>query len=88
MKELKSYKTTTFESGKWIVDIVEKRDSFDAWLSIKNYGDKSYMFGSAKKQRHFDGTEWTQTFELFCATVEANLPEYKEIFMLEHITEE
>ena len=88
MKELKSYKTTTFESGKWIIDIVEKRDCFEAWLSIKNYCEKSYMFGSAKKQHHVNGTAWTQTFDFFCEIVEANLPEYKKIFLEEHIVEE
>lgn len=84
MKELKNWKTRTFESGKWIIDIVEKRDSFDAWLSIKNHGEKAYMFGSAKEQQELGGTPYTVDFDMFCELVEANLPEYKRIFLLEH----
>lgn len=88
MKELKTRKTRTFESGKWIIDIVEKQDSFDAWLSIKNYGEKAYMFGSAKTQHNLDGMEYTVDFDMFRSMVEINLPEYKRIFLLEHVEED
>lgn len=84
MKELKSYKTTVFESGKYLVYITERKDQFDAWLTRKNYGVMDYMFGSPKKQHELDGTEYTIDFDYFCELVECNLPEYKDGFELDH----
>lgn len=85
MTELKSYKTRTFKSGKWIIDIVEKKDEFESWLCVENYGEKSFMFGSSKKQHELDGTEYIIDFDYFRELVVENLPEYKRIFRLEHI---
>ena len=85
MKELKSYKTRTYRNGKWMIDIVEKKDEFESWLGAENFGEKSFMFGSPKKQHKLDGTEYIIDLEYFCELVEANLPEYKRIFRLEHI---
>ena len=84
MREIKSAKTHIFESGKYRVYITEKRDMFEAWLTRKNYGEMSYMFGLPKKQNTLDGQTYTIDFNHFCDLVEENLPEYKDIFALEH----
>ena len=84
MKELKSYKTAVYESGKYLVYITEKRDMYDAWLSRKDYGIMNYMFGCPKKQTTLDGREWETDYEGFCEMVENNLLEYKRIYEEEH----
>ena len=84
MREIKSVKTHIFESGKYLVYITEKRDMFEAWLTRKNFGVMSFMFGSPKKQNTLDGNPYSISFDNFCDMVEANLPEYKNIFELEY----
>lgn len=88
MKELKSYKTTVFESGKYLVYITERKDQFVAWMTRKNYCIMEYMFGSPKKQHELDGTEYTIDFDYFCEIVEGNLPEYKRWFEKNHEEDE
>ena len=77
MKQLKSYKTTTFADGDFRIDIVEKRTEFEAWIYRKSSGIKTLMFGSGKKQTIY-GEAVTITFDMFVDLVESNLPEYKD----------
>ena len=84
MKELKSIKTRTFQSGNYIIDIIEYKDSFDAYIHHKAYGVKDLMFGSPKQQHTLDGQEYAVDFDYFRDMVEANLPEYKKFFRARH----
>lgn len=61
-------RTTTYEHGDFLIDIVEMEDSYEAWLCLKNYGTKSLMFGSGKE---------TVTADEFLSLIEASLAEYK-----------
>ena len=54
MKQLKSYKTTTFADGDFRIDIVEKRDCFEAWIYRSKYGMKSFIYGQEKQRTTFD----------------------------------
>ena len=80
-----SAQITRFESGNWYIEITETKAQFEAWIMPKKGGTADFMFGSPKKQHNTDGTEYTQSFDDFCEIVEANLPEYKELYKLEHI---
>lgn len=75
MRQLKSYKTTTFADGDFRIDIVEKKSEYEAWLYHKDYGVKNFMFGSGKQ---------IETFDSFVDLVEANLATYKRIYKDEH----
>ena len=79
MKEITNIKTRTFTSGKYRVDIAEKKDLFEAWLYHKDCGIKQLMFGSPKKNS-IHGESVTITFDMFLEMVENNLPEYKETY--------
>ena len=83
MKEL-ACTTRTFVSGKYIIDIVEKHDLFEAWITVKDGTDKMFMFGSPKKQHTPEGFRYTVDFDVFFEMVESCLPEYKKIFKQEH----
>ena len=53
MKKVDAIKTITFEVNKepgFLVDIVENKELYYAWLYHKDYGIKELMFGSAKDQ--------------------------------------
>ena len=69
MKQLKSYKTTTFADGDFRIDIVETRTEFGAWIYRHNVGTKSFIYGCQKK---------TTTFDEFVETIEATIDEDKE----------
>lgn len=84
MKEITSIKTRTFISGNYRVDIIEKKDLFEAWLFHKDSGIKKMMFGSPKKSCVY-GEPVTFTFDMFMQIVENNLPEYKEDYTFEVI---
>lgn len=48
-------KTTTYNAiGDWYIDIVETPDEFEAWILMKPYSHKSFMWGEPKEQA--DGT--------------------------------
>ena len=38
-------KITRFEVGEFNIDIVESADAYEAWLSHKDYGISSLIFG-------------------------------------------
>ena len=68
MKMNSYYQTITFEIENepgFMVDIVENANEYEAWLYHKDYGVKSLMFGSEKKQHNGKAD--------FCDMVEANL---------------
>lgn len=69
-------KVTRYETKRYYVDIIEKKDSYEAWLTGKKYGISELMFGSAKVQHHIDGEEYRVTEPYFLELVEANLEDY------------
>lgn len=68
-------KTTTYkvtaDQLPFIIDIVETRDEFGAWLSRENYGIKEFMFGVSKASTSRSG---------FIDLVECNLTDYIELY--------
>ena len=83
MKQLKTYKTTTFADGDFRIDVTEKRDEFEAYLYHKDYAVKDLMFGSPKKNFRF-GETIRMTMDMFMELVESNLPDYKENYLEMH----
>lgn len=79
--KLSSHKVTRFTDGKYIIDIVETRTEFEAWLHRTDCGVSDFMFGLPKKQN--PEAEKT-TFDEFVATVDANLPFYKKCYAEDH----
>lgn len=76
----------TYEAGKttrdgftrkWIVEIIETDEMFDAWLSLGD-GFKSYIVGLPKWQEY--RKEWT-SFADFLEWVEYYLPTSKKIYL-------
>jgi len=65
-------KVSRYEVDDFYVDIIDKDDSYEAWLVGKRYGISSMMFGTAKKNQ-FHGVEYTETKRNFLKTVESNL---------------
>ena len=41
---------TRYEDGDYLIDIVEDNELFEAWLSHKDYGISTLMFGVPKRQ--------------------------------------
>lgn len=77
MVEAKDIKTTTFRcKDGFMVDITETEDCFYAYIYHENYGVKNLMFGAAKDNMYY-GKPYTETFDGFKETVEANLNNYK-----------
>lgn len=74
MKQLKSYKTTTFADGNFRIDIVEKKTEYEAWIYRHDTGIKSHIIGVMKKDT---------TFENFVEMIECNLEEDKEHYDME-----
>ena len=70
MKRIDSLKTTTYEDGDFLIDIVETADVYEAWLYRKDYGVKDLMFGMLKKDYSEDrflnfvivNLEWHEEF--------------------------
>ena len=83
MKQIKTIKTETYKSGSWQIDIVEEKTMFHAWLQRGNMGVKQYMFGWHKEQRPNGGGLELWNKEMFLELVQANLPEYKQLYNLE-----
>ena len=52
MKKTTEYKTTTYRAYEsdehFLVDIVEGRNTFEAWIYRDDYGVKDFMFGASK----------------------------------------
>lgn len=59
---------TRYASGEWYIDIVESRDTYEAWLQHRRFGVSELMFGMPKEQ---------QTRDEFMECVSAVLPDYK-----------
>ena len=74
-----SVKVTRYTSGKFYVDIVEGRKTWEAWLQHNRYGVSKLMFGIPKCDADYD---------LFLMIVEANLPEYKSAYKFDYLYEE
>ncbi|MBR3031713.1 MAG: hypothetical protein IKH92_01695 [Clostridiales bacterium] len=68
MKQLKSYKTTTFADGDFRIDIVEKQKEYEAWIYRHNTGFKNFIWGAEKK---------TTTFEHFVEVTAGTIDEDK-----------
>lgn len=80
-----SQKITRFESGTFYVDIIEKRNKFEAYLVRKNKVEPMYMFGCSKTQYKYDSDScdmipYKIDFDYFCEMVEANLNDYKDLY--------
>ena len=58
---------TRFEDGNFWIDIIDMGTYFEAWLSHKQYGISSMMFGAEKKNVTFAG---------FLYLVQCNLNDY------------
>jgi len=73
---MKSFEKVTrfevYDTEEYYVDIIEKYDSFEAWITGKNYGVSALMFGSAK-QNYFHDCPYEVTKKEFIKTVESNL---------------
>lgn len=69
----KENKTTTYEVGEALIDIVEA-ELYEAWIYKENAGEKMLMFSCVKDQ---------QTLEEFVETVEANAEEYLDQYKRE-----
>jgi len=59
----------------YIVDIFKVDDTYEAWLYNREYGIKDLMFGMPVEQ---------QSFDEFLEIVEANVPEYIELYKVQH----
>ena len=55
----------------YMVDIFKVDDTYEAWLYNREYGIKDFMFGMPVEQ---------QSFDEFLEIVEANVPEYIELY--------
>lgn len=70
MKKVMSIRTTTYEDGDFLIDIVETDKAWEAWLYRKDYGVKDLMFGMLKKDYSEDrflnfvivNLEWHEEF--------------------------
>ena len=65
-------KSRIYEYGKYYVTVTETKTTFNAWLTLKNYGISSYMFGWLKNQP----TGETYTLPEFLELVENNIDDY------------
>lgn len=46
-------RTMTYEHEGYLVDIVTEKDNYEAWIYLKDYGDKHMMFGMPKSQQSY-----------------------------------
>lgn len=68
---------TLFEHGEFRICIIETASGYDAWLSHKQYGIATFMFGLAKQQSNGSAVD----FHKFCELVECNLEEYESLYL-------
>lgn len=66
-------------AGGFLIDIIETKDQFEAWISLKGYGKKEHMFGGRKE---------SETLESFSEIVYGNIPRYASIFVEELLCNE
>jgi len=64
---------TQYTDGEWIVTIIDSKLLFEAYLGHKDYGIMDLMFGYC-----------SSSLKDFMELVEANLDEYKQIYIGEH----
>ena len=69
------WNNTYFFDHHYIVDIFNVDDTYEAWLYNREYGIKDLMFGMPVEQ---------QSFDEFLEIVEANVPEYIELYKAQH----
>lgn len=77
--KLTDTKIARYTDGKFLIDIVETPDTFEAWLAYENYCVSELMFSVPKGQ---------QTYDEFLETVEANLPDYERFYAEKNIDED
>ena len=71
MRQLKSYKTTTFADGDFRIDIVEKRTTYEAWIYRHKTCFKNFIYGVEKKDT---------TLDEFIELIEATIDEDKALY--------
>lgn len=59
----------------FVIDIIDDGENYEAWLSLKNYGVKTLMFGMPKAQ---------QSKDEFRDLAIANFSEYGEYYLAEY----
>ena len=85
MKRTKKYQSEFFTSGKYEVEVIDFKNKFgedqiDVWLNEKECGHKMYMFGLLYEQPSANDGKTHYTREELFEIIEANLPEYKEMY--------
>lgn len=73
------YKTTTYADGRFCVDIVEKEDTYEMWVYLKDYGVKEFCFGLMREDTTLDD---------FLDTVDANLSFEEAAYLNEYAEDE
>ena len=79
-KPVTDIKITRYESGDFWVDIIDKPDVYEAWLSHKKMGVSDMMFGECK---HQPVTE-DPTYESFVDDALYLADEYKLYYMIQY----
>lgn len=78
LSKIENINITTYEyKNGTMIEIVEKDDSFEAWIYDENYGVKDLMWGEPIHNTRF-GKPYVQTYENFVKLVEENIEEYIE----------
>ena len=81
--KLTDTKITRYEDGNFWVDIVEKSDEYEAWISHKEYGISTLAFGLPKTNTLYDIENTNLVHSVFLHIVNANLERYKAIYLEE-----
>ena len=72
MRKCSRTKITRFKDGEFYIDIVEKANEFEAWVSLNDYGISILMFGVPKQQPMCK----PETIETFRRMVEHHIDVY------------
>ena len=83
MRKCNRTKITRFKDGKFFIDIVEKANEFEAWVSLDDYGISIFMFGVPKHQPGY----MPETIETFRKMVQHHIDVYGHNYY-KQITEE
>lgn len=77
MKKMDNISITRFETECFYIDIIDKGDLFEAWLSGKGYGVSELMFGVFKEQP-------TVEIDSFLEMVDGSLDDYEYDYYRKH----